>query len=194
MYLAVLFTALVASSAADPRAVAEHELELAKSNVPYFVLDIPQRALRLKLRGVELRTYKLLTMELGRTLWGTSDRDWMDKVYDVEPRPMAERLEIKPPPDGASAAPGTPALPESQPEEVPSAYTIHCGPALSLRVVSDGPGRLWLGALADRFVDLTLGWRSVQLRLKMSVEDAHAWHRSWPTAAKLLIVRPTTAP
>jgi len=186
--LLALALALANPRTAPPAAAkaATRELALARSGGAYFVLDVRERVLRLKLRGVELRSYPVVSMEVGTTFWGPSHDEWMDQVYEVEPRPMVDRMEIEPPADGAVNPSATPVLPESKPDETPSAFTVRCDPDLSIRIVSEGRGT-WR-SLSDRFLDWRVGFRSVRLRLIMSAEDARAWHRSWPELAKLIVL------
>ena len=181
----MLWLALALAAQAQVR-VAQQECQLARSNVHYYVLDIPQQALRLKLRALELASYPLKSIEVGVSLWGAADPDWMEKVYDLEPRPIPERVEIQPSTEGQPPA----SEPLTTLEQAPSSFTMNAGRHLSLRVTSDSGGfKLWT-ALADRLASRPERG-AVRLRLTLATEDAKALHRSWPLKSKLLIVPPS---
>lgn len=181
-----LLLALALAAQAEAARIAQQEYQVARSNVHYYVFDIPQRTLRLKLRGVELKNYPLISIELGTPLWGAADPNWMEKVYDLEPRPIPERIEIQPPAEGA-AEPAP--QPEIHFEDAPSSFTIKAGPHLSLRITSDSAGwKLW-SFLADRLAGRPERG-AVRLRLTLAEEDAKSLHRSWPMKSKLLIIPP----
>jgi hypothetical protein len=171
---------------------ARQEWELARSNTHYFVLDTPARALRLKLRGLELRSYRLEAIEVGTPLGGARDPDWMDRVCDLEPRPLPPRAEIEPPLPG-SAPPAEPA-PEvagaSTDEPVPLAFTMTCGPALSLRIVSASVARGWITGIVQRWGG-GLARGAVRLRLTLSDEEASSLYRSWPERSRLIVIPPS---
>jgi len=180
----MLWLALALAAQAQVR-VAQQEYQLARSNVHYYVLDIPQQALRLKLRALELASYPLKSIEVGVSVWGAADSDWMEKVYDLEPRPIPERVEILPSAEGQPPA----SEPLTTPEEEPSSFTMNAGRRLSLRITSESAGWKPWAALADRLAS-SPERGAVRLRLTLAEEDAKALHRSWPMKSKLLIVLP----
>jgi hypothetical protein len=169
------------AAAAQAARVARQEYDLARTNVHYYVLDVPQKTLRLKLRSVELRAYPLKSIELGTPLWGAADPDWMEKIYELEPRPLPERVEIEPPPEGSAPAP----QPETSLDEGAPIFTMGAGRHLSLRITSDTAG--WRSYIADRLAGQPQRG-AVRLRLVLSEEEARALHRSWPMKSKLLII------
>jgi hypothetical protein len=173
------------AAAAQAARVARQEYDLARTNVHYYVLDVPQKTLRLKLRSVELRAYPLKSIGLGTPLWGAADPDWIEKIYELDPRPLPERVEIEPPAEGSAPAP----QPEISLDEGASTFTMRAGRHLSLRITTDTAGwKLW-SYLADRLAGQPQRG-AVRLRLVLAEEEARALHRSWPMKSKLLIIPP----
>jgi len=158
---------------------ASQELELAKAEVFYYVLDAGGRTLTLKLRGVELRTFPLLSVDLGEPLGGPGDPDWLARVYEFQKDSSTERQEMKP-----GQAPGEPALPAEPDTATPPSFTLRCEPGLTIRIRAESE-RTLSASISDRWaLDEPMG--GVRLRLRLADEDVRSLYRSLPDKAKIL--------
>jgi len=158
---------------------ASQELELAKAEVLYYVLDVRGRTLTLKLRGVELRRFPLLSVELGAPLGGPEDPDWLARVYEFQRDSSTQRQEMKP-----GQAPGEHVLPADADTATPSSLTLRCQPGLTIRVRAESE-RTFSASISDRWaLDEPMG--GVRLRLRLADEDVRSLYRSLPDKAKIL--------
>ena len=163
----------------DEARLASQELEVAKSKGFYYVMDIPGRALTLKLRGVTLRSYPLQTVELGEPLGGPADPDWAQGVCRFRKETESPPRQIEP--GGSSLE--NPLLSDDGPAP-PTSFMMSCDSGLSIRIRTASHGGFW-SSLADRWV-LDNPTRSVRLRVLMADEDAQRLYRSLPDEAVIL--------
>ena len=161
---------------------ASQELELAKAEGFYYVLDVRGRTLTLKLRGVELRRLPLLSVELGAPLGGPEDPDWLARVYEFQRDSSTQRQEMKP-----GQAPGEDASPadaDTADTASPSSFTLRCEPGLTIRIRAESE-RTFSASISDRWaLDEPMG--GVRLRLRLTDEDVRSLYRSLPDKAKIL--------
>jgi len=161
---------------------ASQELELAKAEVFYYVLDAGGRTLTLKLRGVELRRFPLLSVDLGEPLGGPGDPDWLARVYEFQKDSSTQRQEMTP-----GQAPGEPALPadpDTADTATPSSFTLRCEPGLTIRIRAESE-RTFSASISDRWaLDEPMG--GVRLRLRLADENVRSLYRSLPDKAKIL--------
>jgi len=158
---------------------ASQELSVAKTKEFYYVMDIPGRALTLKLRGVTLRSYPLQTVELGAPLGGPTDPDWAQRICDFRKESVPPPRQIEP--GGASLE--NPLLSDDA-VAIPTSFTMSCNSGLSIRIRTASDGGFW-SSLADRWA-LDNPTRSVRLRVRMTDEEARRLYRSLPDEAKIL--------
>jgi hypothetical protein len=158
---------------------ASQELEVAKAGGFYYVLDIQGRTLTLKLRGVELRSYPLQSVELGAPMGGPDDPDWLQRVCRFQRDVTEEPPQIQP---GASSA-ENPLLGVDTPA-TPSSFTMSCDSRLSIRIRAESEHGFW-SSFADRWA-LDEPTRSVRLRLHLADEEARSLYRSLPAEASIL--------
>lgn len=173
--------------------VARQELELARAGTFYYVLDIPGRALRFKLRGVELKSFPLKSVELGATRGGPSHPGWPDRIHALAPPPLPERPEILPAPseeDSSAASTVRSSKEEKEKKLPPVSFTMDAGPSLSLRIVSDHSAGSLLAFLAERLAALREPRGKLRLRLRLADDDARALYQSWPASGKLILIPP----
>jgi hypothetical protein len=168
-----------ASPLSDEARFASQELEVAKAGGFYYVLDIQGKILTLKLRGVELRSYPLQSVELGVPMGGPADPDWLQRVYLFHREVTDQPQQIEP----GGPSPENPLLAVDSPA-TPSSFTMSCDSGLSIRIRADSEHGFW-SSMADRWA-LDEPTRSVRLRLRLTDADAHGLYRSLPDKANIL--------
>jgi len=183
--VALLIAATLSAQSLEPEPATEEarfasqELEVAKTGGFYYVLDIQGKTLTLKLRGVELRSYPLQSVELGVPMGGPDDPDWLQRVCLFQRDVTDEPQQIQP---GAASA-ENPLLAVDSPA-TPSSFTMSCDSGLSIRIRAESEHGIW-SSLADRW-SLDEPTRSVRLRLRLPDEDARSLYRSLPDKASIL--------
>lgn len=181
-----------------------HRLELARQGGFYLVLDVAARRIDLLLQGVELRSYPVERLEIGRARVGFLPRfgseDWADRVWSggrLEPPRAEERVEIEVKPgDAETPEPAVPPEPELR-YPTPQRFLVRYADGASLEIVARGPGTGvrsvgLAGTISRRISEVAaaLGPRSgrlPRLRLVLAAEDAAAVYRSLPPDTALLV-------
>jgi hypothetical protein len=187
-------TAGPAAGGAD--AWLRRQLEVASGREFYLLLDPAASALRLMLQGVVLREYRVLGVETGtaRVLFyqRAVPAEWSERIWTggrLEPEPRRERVEIRPPTEGAAANAEEPPIPPT-PEELLSApprYFVRFEGGLALEVLEAGV-RSSAGYLADLWESLEpRGGDAIRLRVTLGAEDAASLYRSLPPDTKFLL-------
>lgn len=177
------------ASARRRTAVLEDEVELARRNDFYLVLDPAVPELILELRGAELRRYRVVKVELGR-----GRTAWVPRG-DAKP-PIAGVVrsggEIVPPRRPRAAHSAIPPTPEEA-WPVPPRYEIRFDDGLSIDIRrEDAEGspwarfRSWCGSRWNEAVAAAFR-PGPRLRLVMDTDDARSLYRALPPAVKLLV-------
>jgi hypothetical protein len=156
------------------------ELELAERDSAYAVFDLGSRKLRIKLKGVEVRTYNLLDLTFAGNLAA-----WPDSLRGVAgPFPLVLKEDFGPPPVPFQPKPRSPLdiLPPDPIDPTPCFYGLHFGEGFLLRVTPGDSAfadrRSWikrvsgqaltaLAAVRERFA-VALGWEAEDPRIHIS--------------------------
>jgi hypothetical protein len=153
--------------------VLQEEIKLAVRPQPYVFLDLTQRIVFIKARGVEL--HRLLLLE-----WQVTSGPLPIGAYRLTTRPSVSRPQAKPGEDATEHP--------IELADMPVAYQVLCDPPLLLSVIPpirDHPGA-WLAGIIHEWWLRSLSWvRTVltaappraSLRLTLSKESAQslAW-------------------
>jgi len=197
-----ILVAVTALGAAGPAKEKEEapapltQLDLAKSDHFYLVLDPERRVLTLSYHNAPLREYAVESMSVGsRTvlfMQSGAPKDWASHAWAsgrLEPEKEIERRELHVTSEGV-AVKGETADPEKAPEAPepppapPRSYEIHFAGGFTLEVNAAEPAGLlsrvggWLGGAAHALIGSDED--RVRLRLKLPDEDAGALYRSLP--------------
>jgi len=181
----------------------ELQLQLATGDAFYLELDPAGRMLRLKLAGVDLRTYPLqeVDLRLPRVTFLPVERprDWGLRIWSgakLDPTRPLNRLEVKP----AAGDSTTDTLAQvvklllegSALPKVPWEYRIRFEGGMTLAVMSppDSGGVRLLSRLHGAWKDVcdVLANRRLQLRLQLARADAEHLFRTLPPETKLLVL------
>lgn len=201
-------------SAADARralaienARLEALVELAKTPDFYLVLDAKAGALRLMLKGAELRAFPVLEVHVGSPRIGFLRRaaagPWQGVVWtggELDPPREIERVELAVPPPDTEEAPAA-TVPPTPEEAFPAPLRFHLsfpgGPAIEVRPLDadDDAGLLsrfaaaWVSYWGDLWAALTTPPEErVRLRLTLSPDEAGMLYRSLPPNVSLFVL------
>jgi len=192
-------------------AAVRDQIDLAKAETAYLVLDLEQRRLELVHGAAVLRVYPVLRAEIGTPRVGFFDREpgeWGQGRHDTAamvPERTIRRVEIAPPPADESearatadeaAADGEVEIPPT-PEEAcpaPSRYLLRYGDGFAIEVRSDSADPRGTWALVGNSVRMKLAAMRAALfgghprvRVTLAAEDAGALYRSFPTGSGLVV-------
>ncbi len=178
------------------------EVELAKSDTFYVVLDGEHALLRLTYRGATLREYPLRSILVGYPhVWhlrtepaaGWDLKAW--KAGQLLPAPAFERDVIVPPPpapagDTQEVAAESPVIPPP-PEEMfpaPRRWRLSFAGGLALEVAAESASPGVVTRLAEGAQALGFGLRdAVRVRVALDAKDAGALYRALPPDSGLLL-------
>jgi len=183
-------------------------VSLASGKEFYLVLDPAKPDLTLMLRGAELRRFPVLGLSVGvpRVAWFRrhDPRPWQGVIWEggrLDPPRATDRVELTPPPPGASDTPPPVPIPPTPAEAYPTPPRYHIwfggGPAIEIRPrEADASASRWSRAVAwwhvrwrDTVAALTASTDElVRLRVVLAPEDAEALYRSLPPDTKLLVL------
>ncbi|MFP5286635.1 MAG: hypothetical protein ACLGI9_12910 [Thermoanaerobaculia bacterium] len=157
------------ANASGGRAVSlEAELEAARGQELYLLLDARGRWVDLKANGLLLRRFPVESALFGSPRMGGGDEAWPAASFQIVselPEPERPRIPIQAP-DDRTGRPGLgKPVAEADLSGVPSHYRLRFEPALDLSVLGEAgveglPGRLW--RLRHRLVE---GWGALARRL-----------------------------
>lgn len=176
----------------------ERQYELASGHSFYLVVDLHNAEMTLTYRGVALRRYSTLDVELGvprvafigsniRSQWAGTI--WSGGLLDPQrPSDRARSTSEPPPPPPPSEAAGP----------VPTTYFLRYEPGLVVEIQRSSPDSDagWRGLLTkwgthgrEALAALSPSDRKpIRLRIALTSDDADALYRSLPPETKLLIV------
>lgn len=168
--------------------VLEEEIKLATHPQIYLLLDLPDRVITIKGRGVELRRLPIVA-------WQAVEERAMVGVFRLDARPQVVRPKAAPPDD--------PAQDPIELKDMPAAYELLFDPTLAVTVAPPPQERPWLwakGLMKDFWISMVSWIRSTAatdekatspcLRLTLSVEaESLAWS---VTDGMPLLIRRTT--
>lgn len=184
------------SQASDPdvlreaNRVLEEEIKLAAHPQIYLLLDLPDRSITIKGRGVKLSRLPIVA-------WQAVEERAMAGVFRLRARPPVVRPKAAPPDD--------PAQDPIELKDMPAAYELLFDPTLAVMVVPPPQERPWLWAkslMRDSWTKIASWIRSTAatdekaispcLRLTLSVEAAQSLAWSVTDGMPLLIRRATS--
>ncbi len=201
-----------AEQAVRANALREKELDLAKGDAFYLVVDPNANTLTMNFRGAVLREFPMLGLEVGRPsvafVRKASGSGWQGQVFEKgeldPPRPLDRTVIVAPPPtrEGTELDLPVPPTPEEK-YPVPSRFHVRFEGQVSLEVRTNeadpnlgffaklkfGVAHWWhdaRSALGGGEADL------LRLRLALAPEDAKSLYRALPPAVKLIVL-PKTA-
>lgn len=169
--------------------VLEAEIKLATHPQVYLLLDLPDRVITIKGRGVELRRLPIMA-------WQAVEEHAMVGVFRLHARPQVVRPKAAPPDDSAQDP--------IELKDMPAAYELLFDPTLAVTVAPPLQERPWLwakGLMKDFWTSMVSWIRSAAatdqkatspcLRLTLSVEAAQSLAWSVTDGMPLLIRRTT---
>jgi hypothetical protein len=158
------------------------ELETAQSGSFYLVVDEIEKKVFLKIRGVELRAFVALSMELGEPAFTAEHRTgWADVVCDFE-RPPQARQEAKP---GVNPLLDIRDTTGEDEEAAPPALSLGCPANVEVYFVPDGARRLaaWLW---DRLTGRGENPGPTRLRIRLQADEYRDLYRTIPGRGKIV--------
>ncbi len=184
--LLMLTDASVSTRLSREAEIARLELEAAETGSPYFVLDIAGGKLGLRLKGVELRSYDLQSVELGKLPFSGSATPASEVSWcDFELSPVHPRKEIQP---DLPTIPSPSQAGEAE-ENLPSSFFIRCGLHLAIRFLSESWHNGW-SSLTDRLRKPGEPQDAMRLRVRVPDSDIKELYQAMPDRGKLLLVMP----
>jgi hypothetical protein len=167
--------------------VARQELEAAQSGAFYLIVDATEKKVTLKIRGVDLRSFAVQSIEMGAVLrGGRGSIGWAESLHDFARTQSLARKELQP---EKTAETGNSNLLDEEREPTPPVFRIACGPALSIRFIPEGRRGLWAG-ISDRVVGPDEPRGAIRLRIRLAPSDYEELYRSMPERGKLIVVIP----
>src|SRR5207253_6154675 len=169
--------------------ILEEEIRLASRPQIYLLLDLPDRAIAIKGRGIDLHRLPI-------TAWQTVEERAMAGVYHLHARPQVVRPKVPPPRDPTQDA--------IELKDMPEAYELLFDPTLAVTVAPPFQERPWLwvkSLMRNSWLGVASWIRSAAaidekvtsscLRLTLSVEAAQSLAWSVTDGMPLLIRRTT---
>ena len=169
--------------------ILEEEIRLAARPQIYLLLDLPDRAIAIKGRGIDLHRLPI-------TAWQTVEERAMAGVYHLHARPQVVRPKVPPPRDPTQDA--------IELKDMPEAYELLFDPTLAVTVAPPFQERPWLwvkSLMRNSWLGVASWIRSAAaidekvtspcLRLTLSVEAAQSLAWSVTDGMPLLIRRTT---
>lgn len=188
--------------------VLEKEVELARGQRFYLVLDPAGAELSLRLRGAELQRYPVLGLQVGRPRVSWISRQdpkpWQGVIWSegaLDPPREEERTVVTSGEEAPDAAPKPVEIPKTAEElyVVPSRFHVRFTGGLSIEIrpheADEDIGRFarlraWWSA---KWRDVAAAWRAdgrdvVRLRIVLDPADAESLYRALPPDASLLVL------
>ena len=169
--------------------ILEEEIRLAARPQIYLLLDLPDRAIAIKGRGIDLHRLPI-------TAWQTVEERAMAGVYHLHARPQVVRPKVPPPRDPTQDA--------IELKDMPEAYELLFDPTLAVTVAPPFQERPWLwvkSLMRNSWLGVASWIRSAAaidekvtspcLHLTLSVEAAQSLAWSVTDGMPLLIRRTT---